>query len=96
MAAVSFPQQTTHIQVQLSHAHINHLTESKSFILFITDKAGVCVNALETSQRSIFVLTEDIFLEDWNLYCLDVALQEHRKIIIIKRQEIDFDQLLGV
>lgn len=62
---------------------------------YFIDRAQLCVEALDSSQRAIFVLTEDIFEEEWNIYALDVALKEHRKIIIIKRQEVNFQTLLG-
>lgn len=53
------------------------------------------MESLDASQRAILVLTEDIFEEEWNIFTLDVALKNHRDIVIIKRQEVNFQRLLG-
>ena len=50
---------------------------------------------IECSQKTIFLLTQEMLTQDWVIYALDVALADHRKIIIIEREPIDFQPLIG-
>ena len=63
--------------------------------LLIIAKAEECIRGLKSSQKVIFILTEELFTEEWKIYALDVALNEHRKIILIKLQDVNFQQLFG-
>ena len=53
------------------------------------------VDVIESSQKAIFLLTQEMLTQDWVIYALDVALAAHRKIIIIEREQIDFQPLIG-
>ena len=63
--------------------------------LLIIAKAEECIRGLKSSQKVIFILTEELFTEEWKIYALDVALNEHRKIILIKLQDVNFEELFG-
>ena len=53
------------------------------------------MDVIESSQKAIFLLTQEMLTQDWVIYALDVALAAHRKIIIIEREQIDFQPLIG-
>ena len=58
--------------------------------------ADAYITSLNTSQRSLFILTEEIFHDEWQQYALYTALSNHRNIIIIKKASVDFNQLIGM
>ena len=53
------------------------------------------MDIIESSQKAIFLLTQEMLTQDWVIYALDVALAAHRKIIIIEQEQIDFQPLIG-
>ena len=53
------------------------------------------VDVIDLSQKVIFLLTQEMLTQDWVIYALDVALAAHRKIIVIEREQIDFESLIG-
>ncbi|XP_067951167.1 uncharacterized protein [Watersipora subatra] len=56
-------------------------------------KGEDCVRGIKNSQKVIFILTEELFAEEWKIYALDVALNKHRKIILLKMEDINFQEL---
>ena len=74
---------------------INILLVYRYFDQCTLDIGQEYVDVIESSQKAIFLLTQEMLIQEWVIYALDVALAAHRKITIIERGQIDFQPLIG-